>query len=111
MKVKLLRHDRLFMTPWTAAYQAPWSMGFSRQEYWSGLPLPSPRQLLGGCQMKKEMSQTTGSLLKQMLVQNQQSEPMIEYRLLESNLYFLTRAEIQYQNLAPNKLHILPIMF
>ena len=33
---------RLFVTPWTAAYQAPPSMGFSRQEYWSGLPLPSP---------------------------------------------------------------------
>ena len=36
---------RLFATPWTAAYQAPPSMGFSRQEYWNGLPLPSPEQL------------------------------------------------------------------
>ena len=33
---------RLCATPWTAAYQAPLSMGFARQEYWSGLPLPSP---------------------------------------------------------------------
>ena len=33
---------RLFSTPWTAAHQAPPSMGFSRQEYWSGLPFPSP---------------------------------------------------------------------
>ena len=33
----------LFVTPWTAAYQAPLSMGFSRQEYWSGLPFPSSR--------------------------------------------------------------------
>jgi len=32
-------------TPWTAAYQAPLSMGFSRQEYWSGVPLPSPGDL------------------------------------------------------------------
>ena len=40
VKVKLL--SRLFATPWTAAHQAPPSMGFSRQEYWSGLPLPSP---------------------------------------------------------------------
>ena len=31
-------------TPWSAAYQAPPSMGFSRQEYWSGVPLPSPRE-------------------------------------------------------------------
>ena len=34
-----------FATPWTAAYQAPLSMGFSRQEYWSGLPFPSPVDL------------------------------------------------------------------
>ena len=44
VKVKLLRHVRLLVTPWTAAYQAPPSMGFSGQEYWSGLPLPSPKE-------------------------------------------------------------------
>ena len=37
VKVKSLSRVRLFMTPWTAAHQAPLSMGFSRQEYWSGL--------------------------------------------------------------------------
>ena len=42
VKVKLLSRVRLLATPWTAAYQAPSSMGFSRQEYWSGVPLPSP---------------------------------------------------------------------
>ncbi|XP_059745468.1 thiosulfate sulfurtransferase/rhodanese-like domain-containing protein 2 isoform X2 [Bos indicus] len=42
MKVKSLSHVRPSATPWTAAYQAPPSMGFSRQEYWSGVPLPSP---------------------------------------------------------------------
>ena len=42
VKVRSLSRIRLFATPWTAAYQAPLSMGFSRQEYWSGLPLPSP---------------------------------------------------------------------
>ena len=42
VKVKSLSHVRPSATPWTAAYQAPPSMGFSRQEYWSGLPLPSP---------------------------------------------------------------------
>ena len=42
MKVKLLSRDQLLATPWTAAYQAPPSMGFSRQEYWSGVPSPSP---------------------------------------------------------------------
>ena len=39
--VKSLSHVQLLATPWTAAYQAPPSMGFSRQEYWSGVPLPS----------------------------------------------------------------------
>ena len=43
VKVKLLSHVRLLATPWTAAYQAPPSMGFSRQEDWSGVPLPSLR--------------------------------------------------------------------
>ena len=41
MKVKSLSRVQLCATPWTAAYQAPPSMGFSRQEYWSGVPLPS----------------------------------------------------------------------
>ena len=44
-KVKLLSGARLFATPWTVAYQAPPSMGFSRQECWSGLPFPSPGDL------------------------------------------------------------------
>ena len=44
-KVKSLSHVRLLATPWIAAYQAPPSIGFSRQEYWSGVPLPSPEQL------------------------------------------------------------------
>ena len=42
VKVKSLSRVQLLGTPWTAAYQAPPSMGFSRQEYWSGVPLPSP---------------------------------------------------------------------
>ena len=40
VKVKLLSRVRLLATPWTAAYQAPLSMGFSRQEHWNGMPLP-----------------------------------------------------------------------
>ena len=46
MKVKSLSRVRLLVTPWTAAYQAPPSMGFSRQECWSGVPLPSPNAVL-----------------------------------------------------------------
>ena len=43
--VKSLSHVRLFATPWTVAYQASLSMEFSRQEYWSGFPFPSPWDL------------------------------------------------------------------
>ena len=45
VKVKLLSHVQLFATPWTVAYQASPSMGFFRQDDWSGLPFPSPRDL------------------------------------------------------------------
>ena len=45
VKVKSLSRVRVFETQWTVAHQAPLSMGFSRQEYWSGLPFPSPGDL------------------------------------------------------------------
>ena len=45
VKVESLSHPQLIETPWTAAHQAPPSMGFSRQEYSSGLPLPSPEKI------------------------------------------------------------------
>ena len=45
---KSLSRVRLLATPWTAAYQAPPSMGFSREEYWSGVPLPPPIHALAG---------------------------------------------------------------
>ena len=45
------------MTPWTAAYQAPLAMGFSRQEYWSGLPLPSPNIYLGPLKITLEKNE------------------------------------------------------
>ena len=45
VKVKSLSCVQLFAIPWTVAHQAPLSIGFSRQEYWSGLPFPSPGDL------------------------------------------------------------------
>ena len=45
VKVKMLSRVRLFASPWTVAYHVPPSMGFSRQDYWSGLPFPSPEDL------------------------------------------------------------------
>ena len=55
LKVKLLSCVQLFATPWTAAYQAPPFIGFSRQEYWSGVPVPSPHPLHGSAQMSLEV--------------------------------------------------------
>ena len=52
VKAKSLSCVQLLATPWTADYQAPPSMGFSRQEYWSGLPLPSPGTVIIGTQIR-----------------------------------------------------------
>ena len=52
--VKLLSHVRLCVTPWTVAHQAPPSMGFSRQEYWSGVPLPSPTRWAVYCKTQEQ---------------------------------------------------------
>ena len=57
VKVKSFSRVRLFATPWTAAYQAPPPMGFSRQEYWSGVPLPSPSLSPGVCSNSCPLSQ------------------------------------------------------
>ena len=46
LRAQLLSHVQIFVTPWAVARQAPLSMGFSRQEYWSGLSFPSPGTLL-----------------------------------------------------------------
>ena len=54
MKVKSLSHAQFFATPWTAAYQAPPPMEFSRQEYWSGVPLPSPKTPLGSIKGRRD---------------------------------------------------------
>ena len=53
MKGKPLSRVRLLATPWTAASQAPPSMGFSRQKYWSGVPLPSPMEYYSAIKKNK----------------------------------------------------------
>jgi len=59
VKVKLLSCVQLFTTPWTAAYQALPSMGFSRQEYWSGVPLPSPMTNLDSILESRDITSLT----------------------------------------------------
>ena len=54
MKVKSFSRVQLLATPWTAADQAPPSMRFSSQEYWSGVPLPSPRNVVHGSNLKND---------------------------------------------------------
>ena len=59
VKVKSLSRIRLLATPWTAAYQAPLSLGFSRQEYWSGVPLPSPMTNLDSILKRRDITLST----------------------------------------------------
>ena len=64
VKVKSLSRVWLLATPWTAPYQAPASMGFSRQEYWSGLPLPSPTELQGRPKFKQLKTIIVNDIIK-----------------------------------------------
>ena len=70
MKVKSLSRARLVATPRTAAYQVPPSMGFSRQEYWSGVPLPSPFLIIGLCKKLKasQRNLVSGFLILKFLI-------------------------------------------
>ena len=65
-KVKSLSRVQLLATPWTAAYQAPPSMGFSRQEYWSGVPLPFPGEALYS-QQKQDRELTMAQIMNSLL--------------------------------------------
>ena len=63
---QLLSPVRLFVTPWTVAHQAPLSMGFPRQEYWSGLPFPSPGYLPHpGIKLRSPTLQADGFFFKE----------------------------------------------
>ena len=66
--VQLLSCVRLFATPWTAAYQAPLSMEFSRQEYWSGVPLSSPMMNLDSILKSRDITLLTKVCLAKAMV-------------------------------------------
>ena len=71
LKGKSLSRVWLLATPWTAAYQAPLSVGFSRQEYWSGVPLPSPLTSIVKCKVEStgctDLCQATSQLMSTLL--------------------------------------------
>ena len=65
-----LSHVPLFATPWTAAHKAPLSMGFSRQEYWSGVPSPSPLFQMRRLKVNRKVSLLLRASLIAQLVKN-----------------------------------------
>ena len=73
MHAQLLSHVRLFATPWTVAHQAPLSMGFSRQEYWSRLPCPPPGDLYNPA--LKPVFPAASALQADFLLLNQRGSP------------------------------------
>ena len=91
--MKSFSRVQLFTTPWTAAYQAPPSMGFSRQEYWSGVPLPSPEdrgtrvQILTVCQCPEELLKVWGQHLRHPTAPQEVSWPnLVVFTLLCTQL-------------------------
>ena len=86
VKVKLLSHVQLLATPWTVAYQAPPPMGFPRQEYWSGVPLPSPiteseEELKSHLMKVKEESEKTGLKLNIQKTKIMASSPITSWQI------------------------------
>ena len=84
VKVKSLSCVWLLVTPWTAAYQAPPSMGFSKQEYWSGVPLPSPTRPWSNSnseaeELKESINKVT-NLLHVVLIRLNSQHHMVEWR-------------------------------
>ena len=78
---KSLSHVRLFATPYTIAHQAPLSMEFSRQEYWSGLPFPSPGDLPGPGIKPRSPALQADSLLSK-----PPRKPKIFYTVVKKNI-------------------------
>ena len=93
--MKSLSRVRLFVTPWTAAYQAPPCMGFSRQEYWSGVPLPSSQMLTEHCKMVQPLWKTVWQFLKKSESSN---DPILHLGIYsrECKTYVKTKTCIQF---------------
>ena len=89
---KLLSSVQLFGTPWTVAYQAPPSMGFSRQEYWSGLPFPSPGDLPNpGIEPKSEIEPGSPALQADALTSEPPGKPNLDSILKSRDITLPTK--------------------
>ena len=97
MKVKLLSLVGLLVTPWTAAYQAPLTMGFSRQKYWSGVPLPSPVFLL----IRVNYSYHHRDLFSCLLVLWHTDFSVLTYSFISSDLKFNGTLIVSLERLCP----------
>ena len=84
----VLSHVWLFLTPWTVAHQVPLSMGFSRQEYWSGLPFPPPGNLLNS-EIKPESSALVGGFF----TTEPPGKPQIIYNLCQRGYFWILSIE------------------
>ena len=92
VKVKSLSRVRLFVTPWTVAYQSPQSMKFSRQEYWSGLSFPSPdhsklRKILKEMEILDHSTSLLGNFYAEHIMRNAGlHEAQTEIRIARKNI-------------------------
>ena len=89
VKVKSLSRVWLFTTPWTAAYKAPLPMGFPRQEYWSGVPLPSPRIMVRVKQVNKMSQKQVKSIPKK-------DDQMLPTEQVKWSLHLLVTGDIHW---------------
>ena len=90
VKGKSLSRVWLLATPWTAAYQAPLSMGFSRQEYWSGVPLPSPKgQYWDGNSKKWSESKRSKNIKMDLLGENRNSKDQRDIQFIKATYTML----------------------
>ena len=86
VKVKSLSHVQLSAIPWTAASQAPLSMGFARQEYWSGVPLPSPSILYSALLFTSPLRKSTFSPVLSTPINDDMDSPLSQAHHLRVNL-------------------------
>ena len=100
VKVKLLSHAWLLATPRTAVYQASPSMGFSRQEYWSGVPLPSP--FVSGCASKNGIARLLGRWVAMCWALDREAWHAAVHGVAKSRTWLSDWTELDWTKILPN---------